>query len=158
MDDGAQTFKDTAGRVWVVSVTVADLKRVRQTLGVELGKLPLGKLVETLSDPETFVDVLFVLVKGQADEKGITDEQFGRSLGGDSLEAAAKAFWRAWAFFCPSQTRRLLLGLAETAEDRTRETVDRALEEMRKSPTGSETVSSSPVLPGSSQTGGPSGN
>jgi hypothetical protein len=155
VDSGVRAFKDTAGRTWVVSVTVADLKRIRQLTGIELGKLPVGKLVETLSDPETFVDVLFVLVKDQADRAGISDEQFGRSLGGDTLENASQVFWRAWADFCPSQTRRLLLGLAETAEERTRELVDKALEELR-TPTTSGTPSPSPAPPGSNPTGGPS--
>lgn len=156
-DDARTTFADTAGRKWVVSVTVADLKRVRQETDVELGKLPVDKLAELMADPERFVDVLWVLVQDQAAKVGVTPEQFGRSLGGDALEAADRAFWRAWADFCPRQTRRLMLGLAEKAEAERERAVDRALEELAK-PTSNGSATNSPGVPASTPTAGPSGS
>lgn len=82
---GPRSFTDTAGRTWPVAITVADLKRVRQLAGIELGKLTLQGLAELVADPATFADVIYVLVKDQADRLGVSDEQFGRSLSGDGL-------------------------------------------------------------------------
>lgn len=126
-DDTRQTFRDSAGREWLVEINVWQLRRVRQSAGVELGKMPLEKLADLTADPEKFVDVLYALVKDQADKAGVSDSDFGRGLGGDGLESAVLAFWRAYAFFSPSQTRKLLLGLADRAEAMTREAVARGL-------------------------------
>jgi hypothetical protein len=118
-----QTFTDSAGRTWLVEVNAWQLKRVRQALGVELGKMSIDQLAKLVTDPEPFVDVLFVLLKDQAEKLPLTDEEFGRGLGGDGLESAVVAFWRAWADFCPSQTRPLMLRLAKEAEAMTAEAV-----------------------------------
>lgn len=121
---GPRAFTDTGGRIWPVSVTVADLKRVRQVLGVELGKMTLQQLAELVADPASFADVLYVLVRREHPD--VTDEQFGEALCGDPLEAASLAFWRAWADFCPSQTRPLVLALARKAAEMRAEAVEQA--------------------------------
>lgn len=124
---GPRSFTDTAGRTWPMTITVTDLKRVRQLTGIELGKLTLQGLAELVADPATFADMLYVLVKDDADRIGVSDEQFGRSLSGDGLQSAALAFWRAWADFCPSQTRQVVLGLAARAMQTQEEVVTAAL-------------------------------
>lgn len=101
-------FKDNAGRTWEVSITVAQVKRVRGLLGIDLYKLiehevrPLGEL---LGNPCDLVDVIYVLCKDQAEAKQITDEQFGAALGGDALEDAANAFLQELIDFFPRQAR-----------------------------------------------------
>lgn len=83
-----KTFTDTAGREWTIELTVASVKRVRSLLDVDLLSLQAGKppLIARLgSDVCLLCDVLFALVKPQADERSVSDEQFGASLGGSAI-------------------------------------------------------------------------
>jgi hypothetical protein len=102
------SFKDTSGREWLVTLNVAQVKRVRERLGVNLADLQEGNLLTRLADPVLLVDVLFVLVQPQAEEKNITDEQFAAGLGGDTLADAATALLEALCDFFPQPTRLML--------------------------------------------------
>lgn len=112
-------FTDNAGRVWRMSITLADLKRVRELTGVKIGDLiddNFRPLVELLSDLEKLVDVIYVLCEPEATKLGVTAEQFGRGLFGDAIEAAAQAFQRALANFFPSRVRQMMSGLTEKGQ------------------------------------------
>ncbi len=103
-------FTDNADRVWTVEINVTAVKRVRDLLGVDLlsivddGKL-LGRLT---TEPVLLVDVIYVLCKPQADTLEVSDEDFGRAMGGDSLEAATTALLEELVAFFPTKRRRLL--------------------------------------------------
>lgn len=107
-----KTFRDNAGRAWAVGINVAAVKRCRGLLGVDVYALVddrfqgLGKL---LADPVGLVDVLYVLCKDEADKQGLTDEDFGRALGGDALGAAADAFTAELIDFFPDPRVRAAL-------------------------------------------------
>ncbi len=104
-----RTFKDNAGRVWSVQLDVAALKRVRSLLGVNLLEVIEGKLIDRLSnDPVFLCDVLYAVVKPEADAQKLTDEDFGRAMGGDALDGASAAFLEELVDFFPSPRRRLL--------------------------------------------------
>jgi len=114
------TFRDTNGRDWHIALTVADIKRVQQLTGVLLTSLVEEKLVplaELIGDPVRLVDTLYAIVQPQADAAGVTDEQFGRSLGGDSLEQAANAFVEGLLDFFPSRQRDLLKQLMQKQKE-----------------------------------------
>ncbi len=108
------TFRDGAGREWLVEIHAWGIKQVRQRTGVNLGTLhqngfaPLGEL---LGDVEKFVDVLYVLCAEQAEKRGVSDEQFGRSITGDAGEDAANAFMGAYELFCPADRRAVFRAL-----------------------------------------------
>ena len=107
-----RTFKDAEGRLWEVAINVAAVKRCRGLLGVDLFGLideKLEGLGNLLGDPVALVDVLYVLVKGQADALGITDEQFGAGLGGDTITAATEAFMGELIDFFPNGKQRAAL-------------------------------------------------
>ncbi|MBN2559363.1 MAG: hypothetical protein JXQ75_00330 [Phycisphaerae bacterium] len=104
-----KTFKDTAGRVWSVQLDVAALKRVRSLLNVNLLEVIEGKLIDRLSgDPVFLCDVLYAVVKIEADAQKVTDEDFGRAMGGDALDGATAAFLEELVDFFPQARRRLL--------------------------------------------------
>jgi hypothetical protein len=112
-------FRDLKNRNWRLEITAYSLKAVKAATGVDLGKLvaeDTRPLVELVSDPAKFVDVLFVLVKDEADRLGVSDEDFGRGLGGDVIEAAGQAFSDAFLFFCPSRMRRVMAAGRAKAE------------------------------------------
>lgn len=86
-----KTFTDTQGVEWPISVTTAGTKRVRAMLGVDLFKVNDGSLFDELGDPVTLVDVLYVLCKPLADERKMTDEQFGEHVPPAALDDIADA-------------------------------------------------------------------
>jgi hypothetical protein len=107
-----KTFIDNAGRSWTFQINVSAVKRVRGLVGIDLYKLiddglePLAKLV---SDPVDLADVLYCLVRDEADAKQISDEEFGRALAGDAITAAADAFVEELIDFFPEARARAAL-------------------------------------------------
>src|SRR5262245_29421790 len=103
------TFNDNAGRNWTVAINVAAVKRVRGLVGVDVYKLvddgfkPMAAL---LSDPVQLVDVLYCLCKEEADARKVSDEDFGRALGGDAIHHAAEAFVEELIDFFPNAQAR----------------------------------------------------
>ncbi|TWU12857.1 hypothetical protein CA54_16830 [Symmachiella macrocystis] len=99
-------FTDNAGREWVFTITVDDVRRVRKKLEVDL--LDVDVFPQLASDPILLADVLFVLCLPQADADGITDEDFGRGLGGDAIDEATEAVLDALVNFSRSAKRATL--------------------------------------------------
>jgi hypothetical protein len=90
-------FVDNSGTRWNVELTIASIKRVRDLLSVNLlepesGEPPL--LTRLGSDIILLCDVIYVLVKPQADAQNVSDEQFGELLGGDAILLAQEAFYQ----------------------------------------------------------------
>ena len=91
-----KTFTDSAGRTWTVSLTIDAAKRVKGLLDVNLLELEAGDpplLTKLGTDVILLCDVIFALVKPQADAAGVSDEQFGAALGGEVILAAQTAFY-----------------------------------------------------------------
>jgi hypothetical protein len=104
-----RSFTDSTGRSWQLEVLVGTIKRVRALAGVDLLGVLEGVMLDKLaSDAVLLVDVLYACCKEQADGLGISDEQFGRSMTGDALEAGSLALLEALADFFPSRQRLLL--------------------------------------------------
>ena len=122
-----RTFKDSEGREWLVSVTVDAVKRVRGTLDVDLLEAASGDVFMRLaSDPILLCDVLYVVCKPQADERQISDENFGRSLNGDVIERATDALLEDLIDFFPQGRRKVMRRLKE----RSTELTDKAMEKI----------------------------
>lgn len=100
-----KTFRDSENREWVVSINVDAIRRVKGLLGVNLagymdkgeGGVPLSTRLQY--DVILFCDVLFALCKPEAERKQVSDEDFGRGLGGEAIFAARAAFFEEWADF-----------------------------------------------------------
>ena len=110
-------FTDTKDRVWEVELNVRQMKRVRDILGIDLvnviqagkdGAVATGTLDRVANDPILLVDILWVLCEGQAKAAGVTDDDFGSSLAGDSISDATRAFLDELVDFFPG-ARRLFL-------------------------------------------------
>ena len=103
-----KTFDDNAGRTWTVAVTINAVKRVKGLLDVDLTDLMDGDpplLTRLDTDIVLLCDVIFALVKPQADEQGVTDEAFAEALGGDAIIAAHDALLEELADFFRSLRR-----------------------------------------------------
>lgn len=98
-----QGFSDSAGRAWTITINISAIKRVSDLVGVNLANLLDGSpplLTRLGTDVVLLCDVIFALVKPQADVAEVTDEDFGRSMGGDAILSANDAFWaELTAFF-----------------------------------------------------------
>lgn len=112
-----RTFQDNAGRTWLVGVNVTAVKRARALVGVDLYAVVAGgpeTLNGLLGDIVKVVDVLYVVCQDQADKEEVSDEDFGRALGGDALQHAADALVGAIIDFFPQpRVRDALRKVAE---------------------------------------------
>ena len=119
-----KNFVDVAGRVWVVDVNVATIKRVRSLAGVNLLEVVEGDLIERLSgDPILLADVLYAICQPQALRDNVADEQFGEALAGDAISLATTALLESLVAFFPEPRRRLL----EKAAAKYRQVQDKAM-------------------------------
>jgi len=104
-----RTFKDNQKRTWEIEVNVHAVKRVRGALELDLlGVMEGGVLEDLINDPVLLCDMIYVLCKPQADEAGITDEDFGRAMAGDAIDAATTAVLEGLADFFPRPRREVL--------------------------------------------------
>jgi len=130
-----RAFKDTAGRTWIISIHVSAIKRVRGLLGIDLYKLIDDKfkaLGELLADPVQLIDVIYCLCKEEADKLGISDEEFGRAMGGDVIEHAANAFLEELTDFFPdARVRAALRTMVEKGKAASEAISNHAMEVMR---------------------------
>lgn len=119
------TFTDTSKRVWEVSVNVGTIKRVHAVLGVDLldvvaikdGDNSGGLLKKLIDDPVLLCNILYVLVKEQADKQSVTDEEFGRGMAGDVIAEATTALMRELVNFFHGAKRVLLEGIWKRVEE-----------------------------------------
>lgn len=102
------TFNDTQGRTWTVTINVDAIRRVRALINIDLLETVEGKLLERLiTDPVLLCDILFALIQPEAEAKQVSDEDFGRALGGDVLDHATTALLEELVDFFPSGRRQV---------------------------------------------------
>ena len=109
-----KTFIDNAGRTWTVQINVDAIKRVRALAGVNLLEViaPAGSqeslLQRLVGDPILLCDCVYALCKPEADVRKVTDEDFGRAMGGDAIDSATTALLEELVDFFPQAKRRVL--------------------------------------------------
>ena len=135
-----KAFTDNAGRLWEIELNVRQMKRVRDRLGVDLvnvisagedGSVATDTLDRVANDPILLCDILWVLCEGQAKTAGVTDDDFGSSLAGDSISEATRAFLDELVDFFPGARRAILkkaVGLARRYEEENAAALEKALE------------------------------
>ena len=103
-----KAFTDNAGKTWSVAMTIDSVKRVRDLLGVNLVEPEAGEpplLTRLGTDEILLCDVVYCLIKPQADTLGVTDVDFGRALGGDAILAAQTALYEELVDFFQKRGR-----------------------------------------------------
>jgi hypothetical protein len=104
-----KSFKDAAGRTWTIAISVDAIKRARGLAGIDLLAALDGELFQKLAeDPVLLVDTIYAVCKPEADKAGVKDEDFGRAMYGDAIEAATDAFLEELISFFPPLKRRPL--------------------------------------------------
>lgn len=96
-------FTDKTGRTWPLEVTVGTVRDLRRMLDVDLLSIiepDSGLLNRLATDAVLLCDVLYVVCHRDCQRLGVSDEDFGRSLGGEAIDGAIEAFLEAVdAFF-----------------------------------------------------------
>lgn len=117
------TFKDTKDRLWLIDITWATVRRVRDEKDICLAELikitPEGtdntQLNRLASDPLFALEVIYAVVRPEAEARGVSLPDFLNALDGDSGDAAITALFEAIANFSPRPLRMLwskILGVA----------------------------------------------
>ena len=162
-------FKDNSGRSWTVEINVATLKRVRGLTGVDLMQIIEGTLVEKfIRDPVLLCDVVYSICKPEADAAKVSDEEFGKAMAGDAIEAATNAVLDELISFCPSPRDRANLGrvlqAANRVMEKARDLTEKRIEALTSESELDKLVSRmsppphplpEPLTPGSSSTSAP---
>ena len=152
-------FTDTKERVWDVELNVRQMKRVRDALGIDLvnviqagkdGAVATDTLDRVANDPILLVDILWVLCEGQAKLAGVTDDDFGSSLAGDSISDATRAFLDELVDFFPGARRLFLKKAVDLARKYETENLE-VLEKALASPEFEERLKTSLIPPAASR-------
>lgn len=121
-------FNDNWDRTWRIEINITAVKELRAALGVDLLDVGGELLTAMIDDPVALCDVLYVLCKPQADKAGVSDEDFGRGLRGDPIDAAVAAFLEELTDFFPSRRRRLMQAAMEKMQALQERATERAME------------------------------
>ena len=123
------SFDDAAGRTWSLAITINQVKKVRDKCDVDLVGHELGETLQKLgADPVALCDVLYTICEDQIEKAGLTPEQFGEGLAGDSIDAATDAFLDALVAFSPKKKRAILRGVLDKMHSAEDLALSRALE------------------------------
>ena len=112
-----QSFTDNAGRTWTLALTYGSAKRVKGLLGDDVDLLALEQgdpplLTRLGTDVMLLCDVIFALLKPQADEQGVSDEQWAETMGGDAIMAAQDGLYEEIISFFQSRARADIVAAA----------------------------------------------
>lgn len=110
-------FVDANQNEWVVKIDPVLVDEVHAETkqgneeGVSLYKLLEGKFEqfrELLENPPLLLNVVYILVREQAQAKKLDERSFLRGMNGDAIEAASEALFDALVEFAPKKKRELL--------------------------------------------------
>ncbi len=113
------TFRDNKGRQWTCRVDYAALRRVRDTLGINLADTAVNDkgeniiLMRIASDPVLLVDVLYLVCCFRNGQSAVTAEDFAESIVGDVIDEASLALLSGLAEFFPTSRRLPMLKAVE---------------------------------------------
>ena len=120
----SNTYKDAKWREWVVSIDVGTLKRIRLLTGCKLDDVFPKEIADKgaardaaesygnfLNDDEKFSEVLYAILKLDADKANVSHEEFDAGLAGDANQRAMLAFHGAFADFSQNPRRTILRGM-----------------------------------------------
>lgn len=100
-------FTDNQQRHWPVRIDVNALRRVKDLAGVNLATDVFGEtlLPQLANDPLLLANVLYAIIKPDADQRGISDEQFGQAHWPATPSGRPPMrCWRRWWIFSPAAT------------------------------------------------------
>lgn len=128
-------FTDIKEREWRIDLTIGSARLIDERMKERFNGLSLldaNIVLGRLSDVFFAADLLWLVCKDQAEGEGITEEEFGRSIGGLVLFAGRNALLEEYIDFFPDPAVQSNL---RTVVKRTQEMRDLAEEEIAKETT-----------------------
>ncbi len=122
-------FRNRTGREFRVPFHILAADRVREGCDVDLMDTKAGVLYSLPSDLRLAAAVLWHLVRDDIDA-GLSEEEFYKSLDGDSIECGIEALWEAYEDFCPKKVRSTVSQQLDVARQARRKTVAKTLQVM----------------------------
>ena len=122
-----RTFKDNEGRVWTPKVTLYEAARIKRNCNIHIEDF--DDIQRMVQDPMLLCDTLFIVCEDEAVRKGVSAENFGRSLFGDAIKAAREALLTAVSdFFSDPRARTAFMECMETLNEESDKTIDKIME------------------------------
>ncbi len=107
-----RTFKDTKGRLWEISIDALVIKRLRTSIDFDLAAPDVtATLRRLIGDVILTCDVVYAIVKPQADAAGISQDDFWGAMAGDPIDTALQAVMDEVTDFTPNRAARERLTL-----------------------------------------------
>ena len=106
-----RTFKDSQDREWTIDLNIASVRALRERAArvdslKNVDLLDYAGVLLSVSDPFFAADLLFETVRDQAEERGVSAEDFGASLRGKILFDAIAEWSAEYLDFFPEPTAR----------------------------------------------------
>ncbi|MGD9856511.1 MAG: hypothetical protein AB7U20_16310 [Planctomycetaceae bacterium] len=118
-----------------------------------------GEALERLvSDPVLLCDILFALVKPEAEAKNVSDEDFGRALEGDVLDQATTALLEELVDFFPSGKRTVLRKALDKLKALEGMALETATQRLESTELEQQMAAALAAIPGASTPGDSSGS
>lgn len=111
------SFKDSNNREWLVALDGPKIKRIRDKLGFDVANSDGTVYAALRSDAALLIDVLYLLCQRQAEERKLSDEDFGALIFGEGLKVAREALADAIVDFIPDAEDREYLREAIKAHE-----------------------------------------
>lgn len=155
------TFTDLQGRAWRVELTVLDVERIEDELGLNIAKK--ADLDRIFGSARTCLQVLWVVLEEQAAKHQLTDRNFKKSLDVDVLNRAMDCLAEAILIFSPRrQLAQKLVAAIRERQTAAEAVVNQRVEDLTKriaageldeqlaglSPTATDSPGSSALTPG----------
>lgn len=106
--DATHFFTDALGRTWALHLSMTSVDEVRVLTELDLLDEISGTYKRLTEEIRLLCGVLYVLVKPQADEAGVSEGDFGQGLSGDVLDEALHELTEAIIDFFPQGKRDAL--------------------------------------------------
>lgn len=108
-----KSFTDNAGQEWRLNYSLGAKRIIKRDFGVDLVDLFGDNNKEAVAiifdDYERLASILWVLCQSQAEQSGVSPDEFAERLGGDVFADAADALVEAVIDFFPNPNRRKAL-------------------------------------------------
>lgn len=123
------SFTDEIGREWRVQLHPAKVREIQERFGILLTDLRSDAFNQLSMDPILLVNTLYLICKQQADELGLSDDNFGELMV-PVIDQAVVALEVAICELFPSGRRSLLKSLHEKQEAMQRKAMETAIQEL----------------------------
>lgn len=154
-------FRDADGKEWELRVTAGHLRPLREEFGIDLRdalKPEDNSFAEALGDAERFGQILGVLLRPQLEKAGISPDEFGYRLDGETIERAGTALWQAVMDFYRPRTGEKAAAAFRTGLAKVTSRTNAAWDKVAESLTSSSGASNSEAPSASTPAPSPSGS